>query len=120
MVSNIPQVPEMTQAERVAVSLAAIRTHESRSLTEKFSIIDRALKERTIVAALGVILAGCIACGGAAVEPEPVPAPPEPAAWCGYDFEQAVEVFEGERVCQTTVYDLETGYCTFWEPCPAR
>ena len=40
-----------------------------------------------------------------------------PDAGCGLSFEQARDAFAPERVCQTTVYDRVTGYCTFWQPC---
>jgi hypothetical protein len=42
----------------------------------------------------------------------------EPAdAGCGLSFDEAVSSNPGERVCQTTVYDRVTGYCTHWVPC---
>lgn len=36
---------------------------------------------------------------------------------CGLSFDAAVEANPGERVCQTTVYDEVTGYCTHWVAC---
>lgn len=50
--------------------------------------------------------------------PEPPTADAGPAdAGCGLTFDEAVEAYPGERVCQTTVYDRVTGYCTHWQPC---
>lgn len=62
-----------------------------------------------------------LGCAGA-VEEEPVPsadagAPDAaPDAGCGLSFDEAVAA-HAERVCQTTVYDRVTGYCTHWVPC---
>lgn len=42
---------------------------------------------------------------------------PAPDAGCGLSFDAAVAEFAPERVCQTTVYDRVTGYCTHWVPC---
>ncbi len=63
------------------------------------------------------------ACGGAS---PPVPDAAEASdltpdagadAGCGLTFDEAVAAYPGERVCQTTVYDLRAGYCTHWVPC---
>lgn len=42
-----------------------------------------------------------------------------PDAGCGLGFDDAVEAFAPERVCQTTEYDLTAGYCTHWVACSA-
>lgn len=69
-------------------------------------------------------LALLLGCAGAAEEPgvdagaEPDAGAPELAdAGCGLSFDQAIAAHPGERVCQTTLYDLRTGYCTHWQPC---
>jgi len=36
---------------------------------------------------------------------------------CGLSFDDALEAYAPERVCQTTVYDRVTGYCTHWVAC---
>jgi hypothetical protein len=38
-------------------------------------------------------------------------------AGCGLSFEEALAEHAPERVCQTTEYDLVTGYCTHWVAC---
>lgn len=66
-----------------------------------------------------------LACGdGEAAPPGPVPMPPGRAPTydagadgCGLSFADAVDAFAPERVCQTTVYDRVTGYCTHWVAC---
>lgn len=73
------------------------------------------------------ILALCFslasACGGAS---PPVPDAAEASdltpdagadAGCGLTFDEALEVYAPERICQTTVYDLRAGYCTHWVAC---
>ena len=40
-----------------------------------------------------------------------------PDGGCGLAFEDARDAFAPERVCQTTEYDLVTGYCTHWVAC---
>lgn len=71
-----------------------------------------------------LVLLLVVGCAGA-IEEEPVPAAdagvPEVTAdaGCGLSFDEAVEAYPGERVCQTTVYDRVTGYCTHWQPCSA-
>lgn len=64
-----------------------------------------------------------LACGSA----EPPPSPPDRqgegptndggVSGCGLSFAEAVEAHAPERVCQTTVYDRVTGYCTHWVAC---
>lgn len=62
------------------------------------------------------------ACGGGS---PPSHAPPERAltadagadAGCGLSFDDAVEAFAPERVCQTTEYRVDSGYCTHWVAC---
>lgn len=94
----------------VAKALGALKAcHPKMSLRGKMAVVERAL-------ALGALVLA-VACGGAVEEQEGLEEREATAEWCGYSFDQAIEVFDGERVCQTTVYDLETGYCTFWEPC---
>jgi len=44
---------------------------------------------------------------------------PEDDNWCGLTFEEALVSYPDERVCQTTIYDRVTGYCTSWGPCSA-
>jgi hypothetical protein len=41
------------------------------------------------------------------------------AGACGLSFEQARLAHPNDRVCATTLYRLDTGYCTFWLPCAA-
>lgn len=67
-------------------------------------------------------IAAVMGCAGAAGDaPELVDAagadaaPPD--AGCGLSFDEAVAAYAPERVCQTTVYDLASGYCTFWQRC---
>lgn len=74
-----------------------------------------------------VLIALALGCGSGDVEPPPsvdagsAPGLPTPDAGvdagCGLTFDEAVEANPGERVCQTTVYALVTGYCTHWVPC---
>ncbi len=74
----------------------------------------------------GCVLALLVACGSS-VSP---PADSEDAArsdlpdggvaadaGCGLSFDEALEAYAPERVCQATVYDLVTGYCTHWVAC---
>lgn len=66
-----------------------------------------------------------IACAPAGETASPPLSPPERPidagidAGCGPSFDEALEEHAPERVCQTTVYDRVTGYCTFWQPCSA-
>lgn len=124
MVRTIPEVPAGLNKEQARAHMAldcAAAKHalatlpESSDLLDKVRAIETAVaRRRSVLATLLVVLS--VACGGA-VDSEPVPAEPEPASWCGFSFDQAVEVYAPERVCQTTVYDKVTGYCTFYEPC---
>lgn len=88
---------------------------------------------------LVVVSAVALGCGGEASPPAPADAPGQPLTAeggadggkadgadggavdagprCGLSFDEALEAFEGERVCQETVYDLVTGYCTHWVAC---
>jgi hypothetical protein len=81
---------------------------------------------RSLVVLVGVALA--LGCGSGDVESPPsVDAGSAPGlftpdagsadAGCGLSFDEAVEAYAPERVCQTTVYDLATGYCTHWVAC---
>jgi hypothetical protein len=72
-----------------------------------------------------VVMAPVPGCGGSA-SPQasadaPGPITPDAGAsadaGCGLSFDEAVEAYAPERVCQTTVYDLTTGYCTHWVAC---
>lgn len=36
---------------------------------------------------------------------------------CGLSFGDALDAYAPERVCQTTVYNPVTGYCTHWVAC---
>lgn len=69
-----------------------------------------------------------LGCGSEASPPVPVGTPgptltPDAGAdaaadaGCGPSFDEAVAANPAERVCQTTVYDRVTGYCTHWVPC---
>jgi hypothetical protein len=66
-----------------------------------------------------------LGCGGIGVESPPSAdagstpgqATTDAGAGCGLSFDEAVEAYPGERVCQTTVYDRVTGYCSHWQPC---
>jgi hypothetical protein len=65
----------------------------------------------------------CSGCGGVADESEPseplagtdAGAPAD--AGCGLTFAEARLAHPYERVCQTTVYRRDAGYCTHWVPC---
>jgi hypothetical protein len=82
---------------------------------------------RRIVLLVALLASGC----GGGVESPPsasadAPGPSAydagaaaPDAGCGLSFDEAIEAYPGERVCQTTVYDRVTGYCTHWQPCSA-
>lgn len=42
---------------------------------------------------------------------------PAQSSGCGYTFDEGVAAFAPERVCQTTEYRLDAGYCTHWVAC---
>ena len=74
---------------------------------------------------LVVVVGLLVACGGVGEDPaadgESVvdggDAPADAGAGCGLSFDAAVEAYAPERVCQKTVYDLASGYCTHWVAC---
>lgn len=74
---------------------------------------------------LGLVLVPALVAAGCSEASPPLvaPAADEPIAdagpdgGCGLSFAGAVEAYAPERVCQTTVYDLASGYCTFWQRC---
>lgn len=83
---------------------------------------------RSLLKLLGllVVVASAPGCGGSASPPASADAPgpitvdagaAASDAGCGLSFEEATEAFAPERVCQTTVYDQATGYCTHWVAC---
>lgn len=77
---------------------------------------------RLLVCVALLVAAGCEAVpppgSGSPAADEPI-ADAGPDGGCGLSFAGAVEAYAPERVCQTTVYDRVTGYCTHWQPCSA-
>lgn len=71
-----------------------------------------------------VLTAAAPGCAGSAASPptdsedasEPTTTDAGADDGCGLSFDEAVQTF-AERVCQTTIYDRVTGYCTHWVPC---
>lgn len=68
-------------------------------------------------------LVACAACGGDAGTYQGATGAAdaggaEPAdQGCGLSFDDAIDAYAPERVCQTTIYDRVTGYCTHWVAC---
>jgi hypothetical protein len=91
-------------------------------------LVQSSFRFRSVL--VGVLSLALVCCGGSASPPS-VSAEDDQGersngadagdgaedAGCGLSFGEALEAFEPERVCQTTIYNPVSGYCTHWVAC---